>query len=94
MNHAFALSEHSVRHLRRILRTFLLHWDMAELCDAAELALTEVTGNVVRHVPGRRCTTLILRRPGRLGLRVEVTDESPAPARMVEDGWGCGSSTP
>ncbi|WP_274557833.1 ATP-binding protein [Streptomyces spiramyceticus] len=78
----FTVGEHSARHMRRIVRMFLAHWDMAELTDAAELALTELVANVVRHVPGRHCTLLILRRPG--GLRVEVTDGYPRPARTVE----------
>ncbi|MFD7440754.1 ATP-binding protein [Streptomyces sp. NPDC059909] len=80
----FTVGEHSARHLRRILRMFLARWDMAELTDAAELALTELIANVVRHVPGRRCTTLILRRPD--GLRVEVTDGCPRPARPAQRG--------
>ncbi|MBT2395297.1 ATP-binding protein [Streptomyces sp. ISL-100] len=75
---AFTVGEHSARHMRRIVRTFLARWDMAELADAAELALTELVANVVRHVPGRHCNLLILRRPG--GLRVEVTDGCPRPA--------------
>ncbi|OEJ27103.1 hypothetical protein AR457_24220 [Streptomyces agglomeratus] len=81
----FTVGEHSARHLRRIVRTFLARWDMAELTDAAELALTELVANVVRHVPGRHCTLLILRRPG--GLRVEVADRCPGPAR-TRDGEG------
>lgn len=75
----FTLGEHSARHIRRILRMYLIRWDMAELIDAAELAMTELVSNVVRHVPGRRCTLLFLRRPG--GVRVEVTDGYPRPAR-------------
>ncbi|MFD5103130.1 ATP-binding protein [Streptomyces albidochromogenes] len=74
----FTVGEHSARHLRRIVRAFLARWDMVELTDAAELALTELVANVVRHVPGRHCTLLILRRPG--GLRVEVADRCPRPA--------------
>jgi anti-sigma regulatory factor (Ser/Thr protein kinase) len=77
----FTVGSHSARHLRRILRMFLARWDLAELTDAAELALTELVANVVRHVPGRRCTLLILRRPD--GLRVEVTDGYPRPARTA-----------
>lgn len=72
----FTVGEHSARHVRRIVRTYLHLWEMAELVDAAELALTELLTNVVRHVPGRRCAFLMLRRPE--GLRVEVWDPSPA----------------
>ncbi|MFE7772542.1 ATP-binding protein [Streptomyces sp. NPDC057445] len=78
------VGEHSARHLRRILRMFLVRWDLAELTDPAELALTELVANVVRHVPGRRCTTLILRRPE--GLRVEVADGCARPVRPVRGG--------
>ncbi|TQK44185.1 anti-sigma regulatory factor (Ser/Thr protein kinase) [Streptomyces sp. SLBN-118] len=82
----FTLGEHSARHLRRILRAFLTRWEMPGLSDAAELALTELVANVVRHVPGRRCTLLILRRPD--GLRVEVGDEHPRCPRPVRPGCG------
>ncbi|MFE2286080.1 ATP-binding protein [Streptomyces sp. NPDC059443] len=69
--------------MRRILRMFLTQWDLAGLSDAAELALTELVANVVRHVPGRSCVVLILRRPD--GLRVEVSDGCPAPPRVTNE---------
>ncbi|GAA1536889.1 hypothetical protein GCM10009730_52620 [Streptomyces albidochromogenes] len=84
----FTVGEHSARHLRRILRAFLARWDMVELTDAAELALTELVANVVRHVPGRHCTLLVLRRPG--GLRVEVADRCPRPASLTAGTGGDG----
>ncbi|MFC8272397.1 ATP-binding protein [Streptomyces sp. NPDC057271] len=71
----FTVGEHSAGHMRRILRVFLGRWGLAPLADDAELALTELVANVVRHVPGRRCTVLILREPH--GLRVEVADTVP-----------------
>lgn len=73
----FTVGDHSAGHMRRILRMFLAQWELDALADAAELALTELVANVVRHVPGRGCVVLILRRPG--GLRVEVSDGCPAP---------------
>lgn len=79
----FTVGEHSARHMRRILRGFLTHWGLSRLTDVAELALTELVANVVRHVPGRRCVVLILRRPD--GLRVEVSDGCPAPPRVTHD---------
>lgn len=82
----FTVGTHSARHLRRILRTFLTRWEMPGLTDAAELALTELVANVVRHVPGRRCTLLILRRPD--GLRVEVADNHPHCPRPVRPECG------
>ncbi|GGX24457.1 hypothetical protein GCM10010297_51840 [Streptomyces malachitofuscus] len=68
------VGEHSARHVRRIVRSFLREWEMAELSDDVELGVTELLANVVRHVPGRRCALLLLRRPG--GVRVEVADGS------------------
>ncbi|GAA2804100.1 ATP-binding protein [Streptomyces showdoensis] len=73
----FTVGEHSAGHMRRILRMFLARWGLDRLADAAGLALTELVANVVRHVPGRRCTVLILREP--YGLRVEVSDRVPGP---------------
>ncbi|MDI3390775.1 ATP-binding protein, partial [Streptomyces sp. B-S-A8] len=67
-------------HFRRILRTFLTSWQMHELCDAAELALTELVANVIRHVPENPHTTIQILRHARV-LRVEVTDHSPNPLR-------------
>lgn len=72
---SLTLGEHSARHLRFILRAYLGSWGMGELRDCAELALTELVTNVVRHVPDRHCELLILRRPQ--GLRVEVADRCP-----------------
>ncbi|MEU9419119.1 ATP-binding protein [Streptomyces sp. NPDC051000] len=77
----FTVSEHSARHMRRILRMYLASWGLAPLTHAAELALTELIANVVRHVPGRGCSVLILCRPG--GLRVEVSDGCRALPRVV-----------
>ncbi|GAA2280632.1 hypothetical protein GCM10010415_56640 [Streptomyces atrovirens] len=83
----FAMGEHSARHLRRILRLYLVGSGLAEVTDAAELALTELVANVVRHVPGRRCRVCFLLRPG--GVRVEVADDCPElPARTVGGGLG------
>ncbi|WP_330296190.1 ATP-binding protein [Streptomyces sp. NBC_00503] len=79
----FTVGHHSARHMRRILRMYLDQWELAGLSDAAELALTELVANVVRHVPGRGCAVLILRRPD--GLRVEVSDGCPAPPRVVRE---------
>ncbi|MFD3729867.1 ATP-binding protein [Streptomyces sp. NPDC058632] len=71
----FALGEHSVRHLRRILRLYLKGSGLLEVADAAELAVSELLANVVRHVPGRRCGICFLLLPG--VVRVEVSDSCP-----------------
>ncbi|GAA3810946.1 ATP-binding protein [Streptomyces chiangmaiensis] len=66
------VAEHSARHVRRIVRSFLHEWEMADLVDVVELAVTELVANVVRHVPDRHCTLLVLRQAA--GVRVEVAD--------------------
>ncbi|MEV5353143.1 ATP-binding protein [Streptomyces sp. NPDC052693] len=68
------VGSHAPRHIRRIARSLLAGWGMPELSDAVELGVTELLTNVVRHVPDRRCTLLLLRQ--RTGVRVEVTDGS------------------
>ncbi|MFE5395406.1 ATP-binding protein [Streptomyces sp. NPDC056568] len=73
---SFTAGAHSARHVRRIVRSFLGEWGLAGVTDAVELAVTELLANVVRHVPDRRCTVLLLRQTGGV-VRVEVTDGSP-----------------
>ncbi|MFJ4961049.1 ATP-binding protein [Streptomyces sp. NPDC088729] len=80
----FAMGEHSARHLRRVLRLYLSAWELLAVADAAELALTELIANFVRHVPGRRCQTLIFRLPHGEGVRVEVADSSPRVPLAIE----------
>ncbi|MGW3727777.1 ATP-binding protein [Streptomyces sp. NPDC000851] len=72
---SLAVGEHSARHIRRIVRSLLTEWEMPDLTDAVELGVTELVANVVRHVPDRRCTLLLVRQ--KTGTRVEVTDGSP-----------------
>ncbi|MFG2357783.1 ATP-binding protein [Streptomyces sp. NPDC048521] len=66
------VGEHSVRHIRRIVRSLLDEWQLPELTFAVELGVSELVTNVVRHVPDRRCTLLLARLTA--GVRVEVTD--------------------
>ncbi|WEP00363.1 ATP-binding protein [Streptomyces sp. FXJ1.172] len=66
------VGEHSVRHIRRIVRSLLREWTLTELTSAVELGVSELVTNVVRHVPDRRCTVLLARRTA--GVRVEVAD--------------------
>jgi len=74
---SFTAGAHSARHVRRIVRSYLREWDLTELADAVELGVTELLANVVRHVPDRRCTLLLLRQAGGGGVRVEVADGCP-----------------
>ncbi|MFI9149328.1 ATP-binding protein [Streptomyces sp. NPDC053367] len=72
---SLTVGEHSAAPIRRIARSLLEEWELPALVEATELALTELLANVVRHVPDRRCTLLILRQER--GVRVEVSDGSP-----------------
>ncbi len=74
---SFTAGAHSAWHVRRIVRSYLREWDLADLTDAVELGVTELLANIVRHVPDRRCTLLLLRRADGGGVRVEVADGSP-----------------
>lgn len=85
---SFTAAPHAVRHMRRVVRAYLRLWKMFDLAGAAELALTELVTNVIRHVPDRRCTLVVLRQSN--GVRVEVHDSSPVmpvmrPAGMLEE---------
>ncbi|MFJ8194913.1 ATP-binding protein [Streptomyces sp. NPDC096094] len=85
----FAMGAHAARHLRRVLRLYLVRSGLRDVADAAEPALAELVANVVRHVPGRRCRVCFLLYPG--GMRVEVTDGCPelpvvAAADTLRDG--------
>lgn len=53
-----------------------------ERVDAAELAVTELIANVVRHTPDQYCTVVL--RKQRSGLRVEVTDSWPKLPKTVQ----------
>ncbi|MGW0750565.1 ATP-binding protein [Streptomyces sp. NPDC002587] len=77
----FTVGAHSARHMRRVLRVLLASRGHGGLAHAAELALTELVANVVRHVPGRDCSVLI--RCRRAGVRVEVSDGCSSPPRVT-----------
>ncbi|KAA0932419.1 ATP-binding protein [Streptomyces apricus] len=72
---SLTVGEHSPRYVRCIVRSYLCEWGMPELADAVELGVGELLANVVRHVPDRHCTFLLLRQGA--GVRVEVADGSP-----------------
>lgn len=80
---SLTVGAHSARHIRRIVRSLLDEWELAELTDAVELGVTELVANVVRHVPDRRCVLLVLRSAA--GVRVEVADSSSQPPSVPEE---------
>ncbi|MGW3205340.1 ATP-binding protein [Streptomyces sp. NPDC001135] len=85
------VGEHSVRHIRRIVRSLLHEWELTDLAFAVELGVSELVTNVVRHVPDRRCTVLLARQTA--GVRAEVTDgfpRLPRPSSEVGHDSECG----
>ncbi|WP_436773089.1 ATP-binding protein [Yinghuangia sp. YIM S09857] len=92
--HRAELSPASVPALRRILRSHLELWSLADLSDAAALCLTELLGNVLRHCPHDPWATVRI-HPTEHGLRIEVFDSDPrlpaprsAPDPLSESGRG------
>lgn len=80
------VGEHSVRHVRRIVRSLLHEWQLQELAFAVELGVSELVTNVVRHVPDRRCTLVVARQTA--GVRAEVTDGFAGRPRLELDADG------
>ncbi|MFF8727609.1 ATP-binding protein [Streptomyces sp. NPDC015171] len=75
--------DHSVRHIRRIVRSLLHEWQLPALAFAVELGVSELVTNVVRHVPDRRCTLVVTRQTA--GVRAEVSDgHAPLPRLETE----------
>ncbi|WP_318203789.1 ATP-binding protein [Streptomyces sp. SCL15-4] len=95
------VGEHSVRRIRRIVRSLLCEWSPEPLTFAVELGVSELVTNVVRHVPDRRCRVVVAREAS--GVRAEVTDghaalphleggRGPALLDAVVDTWGVSPS--
>ncbi|TQE27157.1 ATP-binding protein, partial [Streptomyces ipomoeae] len=71
----FAAAPAEVRLLRRATAAQLAQWGLPAAADEAELVVTELATNVVRHVGEGASATLVLERRGER-LRVEVHDKS------------------
>ncbi|GHE27822.1 ATP-binding protein [Streptomyces capitiformicae] len=71
----FAAAPAEVRLLRRAAAAQLAQWGLPAAADEAELVVTELATNVVRHVGEGASATLVLERRGER-LRVEVHDKS------------------
>ncbi|MFH8768463.1 ATP-binding protein [Streptomyces sp. NPDC017958] len=80
---SLTVGEHSVRHIRRVVRSLLHEWELTELTFAVELGVSELVTNVVRHVPDRRCTLVVARQTA--GVRAEVTDGCARLPRLEAD---------
>ncbi|GGO80479.1 ATP-binding protein [Wenjunlia tyrosinilytica] len=70
----------SCRKARKELRETLTAWGLEHLVPTAELLVSELVSNALRHTDGPLTLTLE-RLPG--GLRAMVADENPRPPRLV-----------
>ncbi|RKN47046.1 SpoIIE family protein phosphatase [Streptomyces hoynatensis] len=86
----FTAERQIVRRARRGVRETLRAWDLPELVDRAELLVSELVTNAVRHARGPIEVRLVRGR----SLLVEVTDPVPEPPRerrvTAEDEGGRG----
>lgn len=73
-----------VRLLRRAAVRQLDHWGMPTACDEAQLVVTELATNVIKHVGEGTSATLILEWK-RERLRVEMHDKSPSVPVLCAD---------
>src|SRR3954454_20709050 len=69
----FLAEPEEVAGLRRVLRVHLGLWGLDELIDAAQLCVSELVSNVIRHVgPGTPASLAVSMKGTRL--RIEVYD--------------------
>ncbi|MFF9670200.1 ATP-binding protein [Streptomyces eurythermus] len=71
----FAAEPREVPALRRIIRQHLAHWGLLGVAEAAQLCVSELATNVIRHVGVGVRATLVVSMEG-TNLRLEVRDPS------------------
>ncbi|MEV5957372.1 ATP-binding protein [Streptomyces sp. NPDC051987] len=85
---SFPAEPAEVAALRRLLRTHLSLWGLAELAESAQLCLSELVSNVITHVGPGTPTTLAVSISGTC-LRIEVHDPDtralPRPTNSAPD---------
>lgn len=69
----FLAEPEEVAGLRRVLRLHLTLWGLPELVESAQICVTELTSNVIRHVGDGTPTTLAVSMSGTY-LRIELHD--------------------
>ncbi|MFD3803260.1 ATP-binding protein [Streptomyces sp. NPDC058618] len=73
----FTAEPGELRLLRRLVRDQLAAWGLPALADDAQLAVTELTANVIKHVGAGTSATLVMESaPTEARLRVEIHDKS------------------
>ncbi|MFJ2216973.1 ATP-binding protein [Streptomyces sp. NPDC101062] len=77
--------------LRRTVREQLREWNASTLSDEAQLAVTELATNVIKHVGSGAPATLVL-EPAEDRLRIEMHDTSQSPPTPQPQNCGqeCG----
>ncbi|MFI1397724.1 ATP-binding protein [Streptomyces sp. NPDC020681] len=90
----FSAEPSEVTGLRRILRLHLTLWGLPELVEPAQICVTELTSNVIRHVGAGTPATLAVSMSG-THLRIEMHDPDTralptllSPEREAESGRG------
>ncbi|WP_326687251.1 MULTISPECIES: ATP-binding protein [unclassified Streptomyces] len=76
----FLPAESRVAEMRRITADHLRCWGLAECVDSAILAVSELVTNAVQYGYGQRIGLRVTRSA--LELRIEVSDDNPAPAQL------------
>lgn len=89
----FRARPEEVSALRRIMRTHLRMWGLPHLVDAAQLCISELASNAIRHVGLHTAVRLDVSMRG-TALRIELQDSDPAdramlpaPGRTSEEPW-------
>ncbi|WP_326765772.1 ATP-binding protein [Streptomyces sp. NBC_01591] len=65
----------AVRDLRRVVRKQLMEWSLSALAEEAELVVSELAANVIKHVGRGVAATLVMEAVGGR-LRIELHDKS------------------
>lgn len=85
----FLAEPEEVAALRRILRTHLGLWGMCESIEAAQLCVSELVANVIKHVGPGTPTTLAISMNG-THLRIEVHDpDTRSLPTLIDAGSEC-----
>ncbi|WP_199836662.1 ATP-binding protein [Streptomyces sp. CB01373] len=80
----FLAQAEEVAALRRLLRLHLELWGLQEVSDAAQLCVSELVANVIKHVGPATPTTLAVFMNG-TRLRIEVHDPDPRVLPILTD---------
>jgi len=79
----FLAEPQEVAALRRVLRAHLGLWGLDELIDAAQLCVSELVSNVIRHVgPGTPTTLAVFMKGTRLRIEVHDPDTRALPTLL------------